>query len=261
MKKIFNIIATALILFTFLGCHSEKKATYYNEIYSEKPITIYIAPVNDKTERKAEKYPKDVAYNNEVNTAAKYCYQTMAAPLMNHGYYVIGPVASNQISTIAPCSPKQLCSGDIKQYYINYGIDAVLVTTLYKWVDKNGKWTLYMEYLLRSTKTNTELMHKWVMATKEVPTNLKGDPIEMQQDKSFAKTMGFDNGTAQRAFLVEKVNDYVLRNIPLSASLRQFEDDLYKVANATYVKYTWSEEGKADVEPCSLEEYEQGCFL
>ena len=67
MKKTAPIIALmALILLA--GCNSNKKINTYENIYSEKPVTIYIAPIQDHSTRKPEKYPKDIDYNNELNT-------------------------------------------------------------------------------------------------------------------------------------------------------------------------------------------------
>lgn len=260
MKKIY-FLSLAFLTLLVAGCKSEKKVTYYSDIYAEKPTLIFLSPVEDQTERRVEKYPKDAAYNNELNTAASYMFQTMAHPLINHGYYVIGTVASEQIAEQIGFTPKQWRNSGLQTLSQKYGVDAVLNTTIIRWAEENGKWIAYLEYQLRSAKTNVELMHKWVKAVKEVPTNLKGDPIVMQGDKNFAKKMGFDNGTAQRCFLLEKVNDYVLRNIPISSSVRQYEDDLYKAATETYILYKWSEEGKADVQKCSIEEFEQGAYL
>lgn len=261
MKKSTLYALAGLMMLCMASCKSEKKVSQYSDIYAEKPTTIYLAPVIDNSYRRIEKYPKDVAYNVEVNSAAKYLYQTMAQPLLRHGYYVIGPVASEQIAANDPRTPKQWRNGALTEYNTLYGIDAVMITTIHRWVDWNAHWAVYLEYQLRSAKTNVELMHKWVMAVKEVPTDLKSDPHSLKTDKQFAARMGFDDGTAQRCWLVEKVNDYVLRNIPISVTKRQFEDDMYKAATATYIKYTWSETGNADVQSMSLEEYEQGCFV
>lgn len=259
MKRLTFIIS--LLATVLLGaCKSEKKINSYSDIYAERPTVIYIAPINDKAERKVEKYPTDIEYNNEINTAKAYLFQTIYEPLQNIGYYVIGPAASQQIAENNEMTPKQLRNGDIKVYNKNYGIDAVLVVTLHKWKDDNNKKIAYLEYQLRSTKTNIDLLHTWVMAVKQVPTNLKGDPIKMSNDTKFANRFGFDNGTAQRCFLVEMVNDYVLRNLPTSSLRRQFEKDLYKSANPNYIKFTWLD-GGADVKECSAEEYESNAFL
>lgn len=243
------------------GCKSEKKAVSYEAVYEEKPVIIYCAPTFDNSERRKEKYPQDIAYNNEINSANKFFYETMSSPLIKHGYYVLGPVTSEQIAAGERRTQKQLFYGDVKNYGTLYGIDAVIFTTVHRWREENGKWIVYIEYLMRSTKTNTDMMHKWVKAVKSVQLNLKKDPVIMKEDKKYAEAMGMDNGTAQRCFLVEKVNDYILRNIPISSTRRQFESDMYSPANNTYIQYTWTEHGNADVQEITQEEYEQEAFL
>ena len=256
-----RVLTAALLAATLLcGCKSEKKIESYSDIYSERPTTIYIAPINDKAERKVEKYPTDIAYNNELNTAKAFLWQTMGGPLLHIGYYVIGKAASDKIAELTNMGFKQLRNGDLSELGTGYGIDAVLIVTLHSWKDENGKKTAFLEYQLRSTKTNIELMHTWVMATKQVSVNLKGDPITLKNDTRYANKYGMDNGTAQRCFLVEKVNDYVLRNLPTSCQRRQFEKDMFRSANPSYIKYTWMD-GGAEVENCSAEEYESKAFL
>lgn len=259
MKRLIWVMAAALTLVA--GCKSEKKINSYKDIYSEQPTTIMVAPVFDKAERKVEKYPTDVAYNNELTTSTAYMQMTLSRPLVRKGYYVIEAATAGEVMAQSGYSQKELRVGNLSELQSKCGIDAVLVVTLHRWREENGKWIAMLEYQLRSTKTNHDLMHTWVMAIKAVPTNLKGDPIVMKRDKSFAKQWGFDNGTAQRAFLVEKANDYVLRDLPTSSTLRQFEKDIYRNANPTYIKYLWSEDGGADVQSCSVEEYEEKAFL
>ena len=258
MKRLIWVLAAVLTVAA--GCKSEKKINSYKDIYSEQPTTIMVAPVVDKAERKVEKYPADAAYNNELNTSTAYMQMTLTRPLVRKGYYVLGTAATKEVMENGGYNQKALRDGNLSELQRACGIDAVLVVTLHRWREENGKWIAMLEYQLRSTKSNHDLMHTWVMAIKAVPTNLKGDPIVMKRDKNFAKEWGFDNGTAQRAFLVEKVNDYVLRDLPTSSTLRQFEKDIYRNANPTYIKYTWSEEGGADVKNCSVEEYEQKAF-
>lgn len=258
LRTAFLLFASAILL---SACKGEKKITSYSDVYSEQPTTVYIAPVVDKAQRRAVKYPSDEAYNNELNTAAAYLYQTLPLPLQRKGYYVIGPVASQEIASATALSDKDLKERDLSLFRTDYGIDAVLIVTIHRWREENGKWIACLEYQLRSTKSNNDLLHTWVLATKALPTNLKGDPIVMNRDKQFAKKFEFDNGTAQRSFLVEKVNDFILRDLPFSVQRRQFEKDLYRLANATYLKYTWTEDGGADVQPCEIEEYEEKAFL
>ena len=51
MKRLTFIIS--LLATVLLGaCKSEKKINSYSDIYAERPTVIYIAPINDKAERK-----------------------------------------------------------------------------------------------------------------------------------------------------------------------------------------------------------------
>ncbi len=259
MKRILT--ASLLLAILMTGCKSEKKINSYSDIYSERPTIIYLAPIHDKTERKEEKYPADKEYNDALNHARAYLYQTLAKPLEKKGYYVIGTMASKQIDQATGLNAKELKNGKLTTLQTDYGIDAMLLVTIHRWKEENGKWIACLEYQLRSTKSNIDLMHTWVLATKAIPTNLKNDPVVMKSDIKFATRMGLDNQTAQRCWLVEKVNDYVLRDLPTSNTLRQFEKDQYKNANPSYISYTWGTDGGADVQPCSAEEYEEKAFL
>lgn len=253
---IFAIIATTLMC----GCKSERKATYYSDIYAEKPTTIYVAPLNDRTGRRPDKYEKDKAYNTELNTAARYLIETITAPLNSQGYYVIGPLASEQIAKRESRSYKQMIRTDLSSYNKEYGIDAILFTTIHRWKEANGQWTVYVEYILRSTKTYAELMHTWVEASKTVFTDLRGDPVPMRADRLFAKRMDITNGTAQRCLLVSHTNNIVLKDLPISASRRQFERDQQLGTNPSYLSVICNETGEVETTEISMEAFEDACF-
>lgn len=261
MKRYIIFTFVAALILSVAGCKSEKKIAHYSGIFSEKPQTIYLAPIQDNSSRKENKYQKDIAFNNEVTTAASFLYQTLPQPLINQGYYVIGPLASEKISNVMEHSFKQLRDMDISEYYKKYSIDAILLTTIHRWIDKNGEWTVFLEYQLRSTKSNSDLMHTWVKATKQIPLNTKGDPVALNSDNAFARKMDCDNGTAQRCRLVQMANDYVLRDLPLSATERRYEEDRYTNANATYFNYVFTGDGEIEIEKMTIDAYEQECFL
>lgn len=243
------------------GCKSEKKITTYDNIYKEKPVTVYIAPVEDKTSRKEEKFPQDKAANEERNVAARYLQLTLPKPLRNQGYYTISGMSALQIAKKEQHTSKQLRNEDIRSYAQYYGIDALLVVTMHRWIERNGEWQLFIEYTLRSTKSNSDLLHTWVKATKKLDTDFKGDPIAMKDDNDFAEAMNMDNSTAQRCRLVARVNDYVLRNLPISSSKRQFEQDRYMKANAAYFNYIFTPDGSIDIEKTTMEAFEEECFV
>lgn len=260
-RRILTLALIATLTIPFVGCKSEIKMNAYSDVYSEKPSTIYIAPLQDNSKRRYEKYPQDKAFNNELNTAAKFMHQTLELPLVNKGYYVMGPLVSEQIRRTEARSAKQMMTGDLKNYNTYYGIDAVLFATIHRWTEANGEWTVYVEYALRSTKTGTELLHNWVRATKRIPTDLKGYPKPLQSDVDYAARMKTDNSTAQRCFLVQSVNDYVLRNLPTSVLKWSHEDDFYKGSNKSYFSFLLDEDGSINIENLEMEEYENGCFL
>lgn len=262
MKKYFTFIAlTTLTMVALIGCKGAKKSVQYGDLYSEKPLTIYVAPVTDHAERREVKYPGDTKYNNELDLAAKYMYQTTQKPIARLGYYVIGPTAGMQIAAEETRSTSKMMTGDLKSYKNDYGIDAILFPIIHKWKQNKEEWIVYVEYVLVSTKTNSELMHTWVKATKEVKTNFKGVPLTMKFDNDFADDMEMSNASAQRCFLVGQVNDYVLRNLPTSSDRRQFEDDKYYKANPAYFSYYFSTEGDIEISTSTMDDYEEGCFV
>ncbi|MBQ3579779.1 MAG: hypothetical protein II975_02120 [Bacteroidales bacterium] len=256
--KILIVPVLALIV---LSCKGPQKAVSYSELYSEKPLTVYVAPIDDKAERRVVKYPGDTKYNNEIDLAAKYMFQTAQKPISNQGYYVIGPAASMQIAAEETRTQEKMMIGDLKQYKNTYGIDAILFPTIHKWAQNKDEWIVYAEYVLVSTTSNAELMHVWVKGTKLVPVNFKGEPLTMKFDSEFAADMELSNASAQRCFLVEQMNDYVLRNLPTSSDRRQFEGDRYFKAHPSYFSYFFSEEGTIEIEKISMEQYEQECFV
>lgn len=261
MKKYTLYIIAIVAIGLFASCKSEQKITYYNNIYTEKPTTIYIAPVQDYAERKPEKYPKDQEFNAELNYAKNFFYQTLSTPIINQGYYVIGPIAAKEIAATESRDLKKLHKTDLTNYHKYFGIDAILFTTIHKWEEKNGEWTVYVEYILRSTKTYNELLHTWVKATKKLALNLKKDPVPMRSDNVFAKKMELSNGTTQRCILVEQLNDFILRDIPISSLQRQYEQDQFLRSNSEYLNFLYNENGEIECSPISMEAFENECFL
>lgn len=242
------------------SCKSERKLTYYSDIYAEKPTTIYVAPINDRAARKPDKYEKDKAYNAEVNAASSYFLKTISQPLISQGYYVIGPLAAAQIAKNETRTYRQLVKTDLNSYSADYGVDAILFTTIHRWKEGNGTWTVYIEYVLRSTKTYAELMHTWVEATKVIFTDMKKDPVPMRADRLFAKRLDISVGAAERCILVNSVNNVVLKDLPISSSRRQFETDQHLGSNSAYLRVTYNETGEIESEPMSMEAFEDACF-
>ncbi|KWW31619.1 MAG: hypothetical protein AUK63_313 [bacterium P3] len=243
------------------GCKGEKKAATYSSIYKERPVTVYIAPLQDNSQRKEEKYPQDVAFNAERNTAARHMYLTLNKPLSAQGYYVVPPMASKLIAGQEQQSTRELMEGDLKRYAQHYGVDAILVVTLHRWKEKEDEVILFAEYALRSCKSNTELMHSWVQASTKAERDYKGEAVARPADKRLMQDYDIDVNTALRCRLAEATCNQVLRDLPFSAQRRQFEQDRYQKANDSYFSCVLNENGEMETTRISMEAFEEECFI
>lgn len=223
-RVLFTIMTAGILL---LSCKSETKLTQYSAIYQEQPATIYIAPLNDFAMRHIMREMDDSLYNNSVSTAAMQLYLTAAAPLTVNGYYVPGPLVSAQIAASETRTGKQLRSDNINDYYTDLGIDAILFIDLVGWTQTTNAWTVEVEYILRSTHSNSELMNAHVNATKHLITDYKGNPQPLPEDIDFAEKFGCDLETAQRCRLVETLNNFVLKDLPTGKRARQHKTERY----------------------------------
>lgn len=188
---------------------------------------VYVAPLNDLSMRRAVRATEDSLYNLSLNIAAKQLFLTASDPLVHNGYYLPGPLASAQIAATEHRTGKQLRNEDISDYYNELGIDAILFINLLDWRSTSNTWTVEVEYILRSTHSNNELLHVTLQAMKILPTDFKGNPLPLPEDKAFADKYGCDLETAQRCRLVETVNQYVLRDLPAGRRAPEHSTERY----------------------------------
>lgn len=231
------------------GCKGEKRMTQYGEMYRERPATLYIAPVVDKSERRAVRSIEDSVYNVAVNAAVKQLYLTASNPLVFNGYYVLGPMASAQLAATENRTVKQLRNENINDYYDDLGIDAVLFLTVNSWSSTHNSWTVEVEYTLRSTRTGSEVMHSVVKATKLLPTDFKGRPLPLGEDRAFAEKYGCDLETAQRCRLVETLNQFVLKDLPAGNRARPVSIERYVPTHAEYYNLQINPDGSVMIVP------------
>ena len=260
-RKAIRYIFAATLLMMSVGCKSEKKIATYSSIYKERPVTLYVAPLQDKSQRREERYPQDIAFNAERNMAALHISKTLSKPLTAKGYYVVPPLAAKQIAEIEKNTPKELREGELLRYAQYYGIDAMLIVTIHRWKDRESEVQLFLEYTLRSCKSNIELMHSWVQAAVNAEYNYKGERVARPFDRAIMDDYGVDASTALRCRLVEQTSEYVLRNLPISASKRQFEQDRYQKAHDNYFRCFLNEDNVIEMEHISMEAYEEECFV
>ena len=225
----------SLVLLVILSsCSSQKKFDAYSDLYAERPNVMYVAPLNDLSIRRALRTTEDSIYNASLNIAAKHLYLTAADPLIHHGYYLPGPLASAQIAATEWRTGKQLRNDNINDYYTDLGIDAILFITLQSWQATYNTWTVEVEYVIRSTHSGNELFHVSVHAMKIIPIDFKGDLLPLREDAEFAKRYGCDVETAQRCRLVETLNQYVLKDLPSGLKARQHSTEGYIPSHPEY---------------------------
>ena len=227
LSRVSLLVLSSCFILCLASCSSQKKLDAYSEIYSERPQVLYIAPLNDLSMRHAFRTIDDSIYNLSLNIAAKHLYLSAADPLIRHGYYLPGPLASAQIAATEWRTGKQLRNDDIKDYYTDLGIDAVLFITLHGWNATYNTWTVEVEYVLRSARTGNELLHVSVNAMKVLNTDFKGKLLPLREDVDFARRYGCDVETAQRCRLVEILNQYVLKDLPSGLKARQHTAEGY----------------------------------
>ena len=170
MRRYRTYIGILLLVLAAASCKSEKRLSYYNDLYREQPATIYIAPLADMSMRRVVRTTEDSLFNQSLNTAAQQLYLTAADPLVYRGYYVPGPLASAQIAATEHRSGKQLRNEDISDYHSLLGIDAVLFITLKEWRQTANSWSVEVEYALRSTETTSRRVRFRCPRTEPFPT-------------------------------------------------------------------------------------------
>ena len=249
MRKNRQLMLFILLPWLLAGCKGEQKMAQYGEVYQEHPVTIYIAPIVDHSERRAVRSIEDSAYNASVNIATKQLYLTASAPLVFNGYYVLGPLASAQLASTESRTVKQLRNESINDYYTDLGVDAILFLTVNSWSSTHNSWTVEVEYTLRSARTGSEVMHSVVKATKLVHTDFKGNPKPLTSDLDFAKKYGCDLETAQRCRLVELLNQLVLKDLPSGGRARPFSLERYVPTHAEYFNMQINPDGSVMIVP------------
>lgn len=247
MKRTHIILLIVLPLALLAGCKGEKRITKYTELYSERPSTVYVVPVNDVSPRRAVRETADSVYNASLNVAARQLYLTASDPLTSHGYYTMGPLASAQLAATETRSGKQLRNENINDLYTDLGIDAVLFIDLLSWSNTSNTWSVEAEYVMRSTHTGVEVLHVHVNATKILHTDFKGNPKPLREDLEFAEKYGCDLETAQRCRLVEIMNQYVLRDIPSGKRARQRDVEQYVNSHPEYFKLRIHRDGSVEM--------------
>ncbi len=240
----WTVLLAALML---AACGGEKKMTQYTEIYQESPKVIYVAQLNDLSARHAVRETDDSVHNASLNTAARYMYLTAGRQLTFWGYSVPGPLASATFASTETRTGRQLRNDNINDLYADCGIDAVLFIDILGWKQTSNSWSVEAEYMLRSTHTNSELMHVHVNATKMLHTDNKGNPMPLKEDLEFQNGTELDLETAQRCRLVEILNNYVLKDLPAGNRARKRDGERYDKSHPEYFSLRIHRDGSVEM--------------
>lgn len=252
MKRYFWIAVLAAIVFS--ACKGEKKMTQYSELYQQTPMTIYVAPLNDMAMRRAVRERTDSAYNASLGIAAQQFYLTAASLLTYRGYNVPGPLASAQLAATETRTGRQLRNENINDLYTGLGIDAVLFIDILSWKQTSCSWTVEAEYMLRSTHTNSELLHTHVTATKILPTDNKGNPMPFKDELDFQRSLDLDIATAQRCRMAEILNQYVLKDLPAGNRARRRGGERYDMSHPEYFTLRINRDGTVEMMQSTTDE-------
>lgn len=151
--KTKNLIIAGIIAALLIGCAKNAtppmtKAQTYPEMYKESPLSILVMLPINKT--------------NQVE-AKEFFYTTLTTVLADQGYYVMPPFMSQDILRRESANDaERFVDAPLNKFGENFGVDAVLFTTIHKW-KKDGitdKVETEVEYVLKSTKTNQILFQR-----------------------------------------------------------------------------------------------------
>lgn len=263
MKILKLFLSIIFISFIFSGCGSEKKAIRYKNIYEEKPAIVFAAKPVDYTPKKGPKERNAKKHNLEIENSNIFFHQSLISTLGTKGYYVIPYFNTEEIlkhhtaiDTIA-----EQDSTVLKVFSEQYDIDAVLFTTIFRWKESETDWSVFIEYKLRSTKTNNILFHAKCKGVKYIPINSRGVVAIATFDRGIQKYLEFDPRTLNKMILFSKVNDFVLKNLPNGKSHKDFEADMKRSAIPEYLEFYIDEQGAISVKSILPEQFENEWFL
>ena len=260
-KTLPLLVFSFYLLVAFAGCQTEQKATSYNDLYKERPVTVLIGPVQDNAKRPVVKTSQDELLVQELSSAALFMRQTLSEPLVNMGYYTLPVLASDIILDSLGLAYKDYMNGDIRHLDSLYGIDAVLLVAIHKWqTPEINEMVVYAEYTLRSTKTGQDLMHSWVRGDKIQPVDTYGEPIELPSDLEFIDRSGVSNSLAHRCILMQQMSDFVLRNLPIGTRRWFHKHDQYISANPSYYGFAINPDGSLERHEYNEDAFGNECF-
>ncbi|MAZ58728.1 MAG: hypothetical protein CMP56_04935 [Flavobacteriales bacterium] len=210
------IIKTSIITLTFLisACSTSSKltkATAYEGVYAEKPVTVLLMP----------------PINKSTNVEAKdYFHATLNVPIVNSGYYVIPPFLSMAILKQESAYDSELfVNAPLSKFKEVFGADVALFTTIHKW-DKSAigaTVTVKIEYILKSTTTNEVLFSRTgdIIYNASVDTNIGG----LAGILADLAASAINTAATKYVDLAKSCNSHTFRDLPAGKYHPNYEKD------------------------------------
>lgn len=259
MKRLLLILP--LILLAIAACKSEKKYVRYATLYEETPRSIHVAPLFDLTPHKKDADSATLCEYQRQAVAAHFFNQTIPIGIRQRGYAITTTDSILYPGIRTARRLKSLQDGDPSRYCVTHDADAILICSLLAWKGTPTEPRLYAEYQLRSTKSGRDLMHSWVRVSRLIDTAYNGQLLTLPEERTIADDLQTDIVTAIHCYMVQQANVFIMQDIPFAPSSYFHGKDLYLKATKQYFKAIINSDGTLEIEPFSLEEFENECFL
>jgi hypothetical protein len=170
-------------------------------MYEEKPSAVLIMPPINKTD----------------NIEAKDIFHsTLSRPVCNAGYYVIPSLLSMEILKHESAYDAELfLNTSLTKFGEVFGADMVLFTIIHNWKKKLGRINVEIEYIFKSTKTNT-ILYRRTGNINLAPTFMSGgiDPVSLAVAATMTIGNLIDNATTQQISVGIICNNLMLSDLP-----------------------------------------------
>ena len=254
----YNTKTTLLFvcILLFASCKVEKKYIHYADLYTEQTQKIYVLPISDQSQRKETADSALLATYKQQDLAADQMFAAIPLALKSKGYTIAGHDASTQIAEIDQLNRKELITGNLGTYGTKYAIDAVLITTLYRWNESRTNPTAYIQVQLRSTHTGKTLAQTFAKINRPLDTTYKGRLVTLRAEQDLADTLHTPIEGGIRCHMLQQAMLAILQDLPYHPASFYYMKDQYLPANDEYMKITISNDGYLEIKKCQMEEYE-----
>lgn len=159
-SKLFIVMIAAAMM--FVSCASVTKQEVYPELYEEAPVSVLVMP--------------PINMSTEVELKDNF-YSTLAVPLADAGYYVFPQFMSMEILQRESAYDSEMFIDRSAKIFNDYfGADMVLYTKILDATKSviGSSVTIKVEYIVKSAKTDTVLIHKTVRVSQDTSANMSG---------------------------------------------------------------------------------------